>query len=197
MLFTFLIFNMRQKLKAFLISILIIATVLTLAFTFSPNFQARMHQAKVDISTMLVEKDFNKSLSIRIGLWIIGIEQITQELDFGTGIGNDMNQVAILAQKNGMNNNFDSCADHHNMFITYAIQLGELGLLLIVLLFYFVFKIPIQNRMYKNINVLFMIMFTIWGLIGIAFHTMNPMILFSLLVGLANGISFQEKLNRN
>ena len=192
MLVLLFILNMKQKLKALLFSTLLIGLVLTVASLFSSNFQERADQAKVDISKMVQEKDYNGSLSIRIGLWMAGIDQITQELDFGTGIGNDMNEVAYFAKQNSINNNFDLFTDHHNMFITYAIQLGELGLLLILLLFYFIFKLPIQNKMYKNINILFISSFTLWGCTGMIFHVMDSMTLFTVFVGLFNSLTLQN-----
>jgi len=195
MLFALFMLNIKQKLKALLFSATLVSLVLILAFSFSPNFQARAQQAKIDISKMIEERDYRRSLSIRIGLWISGIDQITQELDFGVGIGNDMNEVAFYAQKNSINNDFEEFADHHNMFITYAIQLGEPGLLILLALFYFILTLNIKNKMYKNMNTLFILIFTIWGLTGIAFHAMMPMILFSLFIALFNGIYFLEKEN--
>jgi len=196
MLFVLFILNVNHKLKAFLSALVLVVTILTVAINFSPTFQERVKQGETDIVKMIEEKDYNGSLSIRIGLWIAGIDQITDKLDFGSGIGNDMNKIPYYTQKNDISNNFETFADHHNMFITYAIQLGEPGLLTLLFLFYLILRLEIQNKTYKNINIMFITAFFIWSLTGITFHAMQPMVLFTLFTSLGNaiyGVENQEK----
>ena len=196
MLFILFILNMKQKLKALLFSITLVALVLTLAFTFSPNVQERVHQGQTDIYKMQKEKDYEGSLSSRIGLWIIGVDQITEKFDFGTGIGSDMDEIVYYAEKNDIDYKFEIFTDHHNMFITYAIQLGEPVLFIVILLFYFIFTLHIENKMYQNLNILFIVSFTLWGWTGMIFHVMDSMTLFALFVGLFNSLASQKNKNK-
>jgi O-antigen ligase len=197
MLFVLFMLNVKHKIKAFFISVLLMSAILFTAFTLSPNFQERVEQAKSDIVLMIKENNYEGSLSIRLGLWIAGVDQITEKFDFGTGIGNDMKLVPYYAQKNSIHNDFNEFSDHHNMFITYAIQLGEVGLLIILVLFYFIFTLGVKNKMYKNINILFLTAFILWSFTGMTLHIMDSMTLFTLFVTLLNGVYLLEHKSKS
>ena len=188
------ILNAKHKLKAVAVSVLFLSITFFAAYNISPNFQNRFNQATTDVSQMIEQNNYTGSFSTRVSLWIIGIDQITDSISLGSGMGNEMNQIEYYVQKH----NFDIThlkrfGDHHNMFITYGIQLGQIGLILIFLIFYFVYTLKIKDPMNKNLNTVFIITFTLWSFTGTTFHTMNPMTFFALFAGLFNAISYIEK----
>ncbi len=184
------IINTKHKLKAIIVSILFLSITFLAAYNISPNFHDRFNQARVDVSQMVEENNYKGSFSTRVSLWIIGFDQITDSISLGSGIGNENNQMIHYAQKH----NFDvsyikGFEDHHNMFITYGVQLGQIGLILILLIFYFVYTIKIKNQMYNSLNIIFITVFALWSFTGTTFHTMNPMTFFALFAGLFNAMS--------
>ncbi len=197
LLVTLAILNTRQKIKAALLSVLFLFILFLTAYNVSPNFPTRFNQVTTDISQMVEKNNYTGSFTTRVSLWIIGIDEITDSISLGSGIGNEMNQVEYYAQKH----NFDithmkKFADHHNMFITYGVQLGQIGLILILLIFYFTMTLKIEERMYKNLNTVFVIVFALWSFTGTTLHTMNPMTFFALFAGLFNALSIikEEKV---
>jgi len=192
--FTIFILNMKNKLIAIIVSILILASLLLTAYNFSPNLQKRFQQVSHDISMVVNEKTFTSSLSTRISLWIVGLDQIIDGEAFGTGIGNEQNNINYYKEKRDWKtmDNLDSY-DHHNMFITYAIQLGPLGLLLFLAILYSIYSLKFSHKHYRTITIIFLITFIMWSFGGSTFHLMKSMVFFTLFVGLLNKISYNQR----
>ena len=97
---------------------------------------------------MINEKDFSNSLSLRVALWISGLEASKHNLIFGSGIGDERENANYILQKfNISNDNFkqetENSIDFHNMYVQYIVQLGIVGLIVILLIFYLFFKLDI------------------------------------------------------
>jgi len=187
--------NIKHKIIALFGIIITLGIILTLSYNFNPNFISRMAQTNIDIKNMLYNDTYNGSISNRVALWYIGIDEILdQKYIIGAGIGNDTSKMEYYADKNKFKYSDIKQGDHHNMFITYFIQLGLFGFILISLLFYFIFKLDIKNKVYRNLNITFAITFLLWSFTGMNFHGMNPMTLFAFFIGLFNSISRYEDI---
>lgn len=193
-LFMVFILNMKKKLKAFILSLLLLVITFSIAYNSSPNFNKRFNQATVDISNMIHKDNFKGSFATRVALWIVGFEEITDKFSFGSGIGNEMRNVNYYSKNNNWTTHkLSRYGDHHNIFITYGVQLGQIGLVLILSIFYFLFSLKIKNNQYKNLNYVFIILFIMWSFGGLSFHLMSSMVFFALFAGLFNKIQLIEK----
>jgi len=182
--------SIKNKIKAITMTLMLTVSIFTLAYYTSPNFQHRFSQAKDDISKMIYKKDFHGDFATRVSLWIIGADQISNNLFVGSGIGNEMRPLKLYTKKHGFDyNNLKTLADHHNTFITIGIQLGIAGLILIFLIFYSIFRLKFNNFKYQILNYTFLLAFVMWSFGGITFHTMNPMVFFALWAGIFNKIA--------
>lgn len=191
--FTLFILNLKNKLTATLVSTFILTGILISAYNLSPNLQHRFQQVTDDLSMVINENTYQGSLSIRMSLWEVGLDEIKDIKAFGSGIGNEKNKIDYYSsQKNWSVPENLSTYDHHNMFITYAIQLGPLGLLLFLAILYSIYRLKFTSKYYHNITIIFLITFVMWSLGGNTFHLMKSMVFFTLFVGLLNKISHSE-----
>ena len=192
-----ILLSFKQKLKAFLASTLLLITIFTLAYNFSPTFKVRITQAEKGIESMIYKNDYTTDgFNQRVSLWIVGLDNFSDHFFLGNGIGNDVKEIQYYAKKDGFNPKFMlQFADNHNMFLIVALQVGILGLLSMILIFYAIFRLEFQTKRYKILNLTFIVGFLLWSLGNTTFHTMNPMIFFALFAGLFNKISQLEGLS--
>ena len=186
--------NFKNKIKALFLSSFILATILILAYNFSPVFHNRVNQAKYDIKNMIYKKNFHGSFATRVSLWILGSEAIYNAPFYGYGIGNDMKQTLKISKELGFDaNKLKSYSDNHNTFITLILQLGIFGVLIIFFIYYALFRLNFLSNYFNIMKYIFIIAFFAWSFGGITFHTMYPMIFFTLFAGLFNKISQIEQ----
>ena len=195
-IFIKLIMCLDHKIKATLIAIFLIISVFLTAYVISPNFHARTNQTLQDINLMIYQDDFETgALGQRVSFWIIGLDDLKDNI-FGHGIGNDVKNVRYYAEKRGYaasTTSSDTFTDHHNMFLTIALQLGLIGSFIIFSMFYAIFTLSFKSENYKILNLTFIVAFSMWSFGGMTFHLMNSMIFFALFAGLFNAISKIEK----
>jgi O-antigen ligase len=190
-----LVYNFQSKIRFFTTSIVSIILIVVVAYNSSPNFHNRVNQAKNDLHNMAYSDNYNSSLGIRVLFWTIGGAQALDNLfTVGSGIGNEMKEIEHYAKEHGFNYSsyLASYADHHNIFVTYSIQLGIIGLLLILLMFYFLARLPISTIEYKSLSYVFVILFISWSFTGITLHVMNGMVFFSLFAGLFSSLASNQ-----
>ncbi len=191
-IFLSIILSFKNKIKAFGVSLFILASVFFLAYNFSPNFKYRLDYSVSEIGDMIEKNDFRGGFSTRVSLWVCGIDKFTNNPLVGAGIGNEMKDIRYYAKKNHFDPQFlygFSKSDHHNTFITMAVQQGITGLIILVFIFYSIVTLKFKTYRYKILNYTFILAFFMWSMGGITFHTMNPMVFFALFAGLFNKIS--------
>lgn len=193
-----ILLSFQHKVKAFFVSTLLLITIFTLAYNFSPNFKQRLEQGSTGVYNMLYHDDFKSDgFSQRVSLWIIGVDNFKDHFFFGNGLGNDVKEIKYYANKRGFDAEFLShFGDNHNMFLIVALQVGIFGLLIMFLIFYSIFRLQFSSHMHKILSLTFIVGFVLWSLGNTTFHTMNPMIFFALFAGLFNKIS-QIESNKN
>lgn len=186
--------NMKNKFKAFVLSTLILAFTFTVAYEVSPNFHNRLNLMINEMSIMFNENNYKGSFPIRISFWVMGMDEFTDKISLGNGIGNEMQNIPYYAKKHGYDAEYlKQYHGHHNMYLTYGIQLGQLGFILFLLIFVSLFRLEFTSKRYANLNLIFITTFMLWSLIGTTFHLMDAMTFFALFAGLFNKVSLMEK----
>ena len=94
-------------------------------------------------------------------------------------------------------NNIYYYVDFHNMFIQYLSQLGIFGIIIILLIFYYMFKIKINNSRLNDLKNLFVILYLLWSIVALTFHINTSLTFFILFLGLflKYSINSKEQLN--
>ena len=177
--------NFKNKLKAVVLFISLGTTIFVSAYNLSPVFKDRFDYFLHDVEVMINEKDFSNSFSLRVALWISGLEASKHNLIFGSGIGDERENANYILQKfNISNDNFkqdtENSIDFHNMYVQYIVQLGIVGLIVILLIFYLFFKLDIRDKVYRNLLIIFLILYFCHSMLGNSFHINQSMVLFAL-----------------
>ncbi len=191
--------NFKNKLKAVVLFISLGTTIFVSAYNLSPVFKDRFDYFLHDVEVMINEKDFSNSFSLRVALWISGLEASKHNLIFGSGIGDERENANYILQKfNISNDNFkqetENSIDFHNMYVQYIVQLGIVGLIVILLIFYLFFKLDIRDKVYRNLLIIFLILYFCHSMLGNSFHINQSMVLFALFSSIFITISKYEKL---
>lgn len=186
--------NIKRKFLALLCMLIITTSILFIAYNVSPNFQNRLSSAVVDTKD-IIDGDFGGSLGQRVSLWIIGSNIFVDNILTGTGTGNELNGFKYYAEKYDFPDynleGYDKVGfvDYHNSFIQYAVQLGLIGLFLYLGIFYSLLRHKFQDRLYRNLNIIFITVFILHSMVFFSFHLIHPMVLFSLFASLLAVIS--------
>lgn len=191
--------NFKNKLKAVVLFISLGTTIFVSAYNISPVFKDRFDYFLHDVEVMINEKDFSNSFSLRVALWISGLEASKHNLIFGSGIGDERENANYILQKfNISNDNFkqdtENSIDFHNMYVQYIVQLGIVGLIIILLIFYLLFKLDIRDKVYRNLLIIFLILYFCHSMLGNSFHINQSMVLFALFSSIFITIYKYEKL---
>jgi len=193
-----ILLSFKHKIKAFFVSTLLLISIFTLAYNFSPNFKHRYEAGKDGVYNMIYHNNYTSDgFNQRVSLWIVGVDNFRDHFFFGNGLGNDVKEIKYYAQKRGFDAEFLSqFGDNHNMFLIVSLQVGILGLLIMILIFYSIFRLQFSSNIYKILNLTFIVGFFLWSLGNTTFHTMNPMIFFAFFAGLFNSISNIQRLKK-
>jgi len=192
-LFVLAVFHLKLSLKKLLGLFVTLVTVLLLAYNFSPNFHDRIGQLQTDMSNMYEKNEFTGSLSIRFALWRVGLDVFIDNPILGTGIGGETANIKEYALAHNFNH-LEKFTDYHNSFIQYAVQLGIIGLLIPIFIFYQLFTLKFQTEQYKLLSTAFTTIFILHAMGGFSFHILDSLAFLCTFAALFNAISFKEKL---
>jgi len=185
-LLLYLIFY-KSTIKSFIMSIVLFALLLTLSYNSIEIFKTRVDQATQDINR-IVNGNFKGSFGQRVGLIYVGIEVFKEKPLLGWGVKDNFEAIKTIVVRedykqfkhvyNVMNQHF------HNQYIIYATQLGIVGLVLFLLIFYYLSRIKIDNTELSRIRFLFIVVFMVSLVSTEFFHQLHPIGLFALFSGL-------------
>ena len=185
-LLLYLIFY-KSTIKSFIMSIVFFALLLSLSYNSIEIFKTRANQATQDINR-IVNGNFKGSFGQRVGLIYVGIEVFKEKPILGWGVKDNFEAIKTIVVRedykqfkhvyNVMNQHF------HNQYIIYATQLGIVGLVLFLLIFYYLSRIKIANTEISRIRFLFIVVFMVSLVSTEFFHQLHPIGLFALFSGL-------------
>jgi O-antigen ligase len=177
--------NIKNKLKALFLMSLLLFIILFSAYKYSPVFQTRINDMYINIKNIIYYNDFNTSSGVRIGFYIIGYDILKDNPLIGVGVSDTMNEVKKYANNLPYDfNKLKTMPNVHNDFLQILIQLGIIGALLYILIFYNIFKIIIKDIYYKNLPIIFVSIYVISSMFENMIHQQFSMLLFTLFVGL-------------
>ena len=194
--FTLGLLNIKNKIKSLLIMFFLSGFVLSTAYIVSPNFNQRANALKSDIERMVYNDQYTGGLGQRVALWTMGTNVFFDNLAYGTGLGDEIEGAKNFANQYNFTIYKDieehGYIDYHNAYIQYGIQLGIVGLILFISIFYILLRTKFTSTIYRNLNISFTIIFGLYSMSLCTFHLMNPMVLFALFAALFSSISRLE-----
>jgi O-antigen ligase len=124
----------------------------TLAYSFSPIFNAKIHQTESSIVKLLnKDANFSTSLGQRAGVYYYDYKIIKDNVLFGVGTGDSIDEFhKILPQKWV---SLKQMSHEHNQFLSVLVKLGIVGLMIYLNIFYQVFKYKQDEKDLRFIQV--------------------------------------------
>jgi O-antigen ligase len=173
----------NSKLKAAITSSILIFVIATAAFNFSPIFKSRAISAVEDIVNF--DGNSNTSLGQRATFAINSFELFKRSPLFGIGTGdfpNEYKKINLINSPNVINT-----VQPHNMYVLVLSQLGLLGLVSFLMIFYYQFLTAInaKNSLVRDIGVALPLLFLLIMLSDsylLGHYTGNLFILFSSFI---------------
>ncbi len=141
-------YGRRKKIKATIVSLIIILSIFLGAYNSSSIFQNRMNEAVTNISTYNTDGNKNTSVGQRMTYTINSLEIIKNNLFLGVGTGDFPSEYNKMHVKNTPEVN--TTVNPHNMYILVTVQLGLVGLLGMLLIFYQQIKFSLSAKIKIN-----------------------------------------------
>ncbi len=183
-MFILLYIHTKSKLKGLAVSIAIIMTALTFAYNFSPVFEKRLGDTIIELNK-IQKGDLNTSFGERLSMYYMAGDIISKNPLFGVGTGSELQAMIQCIDKKYPDLAYLKHNNHfHNAFIQIFVQLGFVGFMLMILIFYYAYKIDLKDKYFSNIKIIFLTIFILVNTISNGFHQQFTMALFALVLGL-------------
>lgn len=131
----------NNKFKAFLLSIIIIPTIFFLAYTNSTLFHKRVLEGIDNIENYSNNK--NTSMGERLNFLLNSFKIIEKSPIFGVGTGDFKNEYKLINKSEVAH--LSNTTHPHNMYLLVTTQLGIVGLISLLSIFYFQIKIALKE----------------------------------------------------
>ena len=156
-------------------------------------------QARIDASYHALEKignnqNYNTSLGTRIAFYPLTFDILSQKENsffYGVGMGDLEYELEESIKRTNMINYVYKHV--HSSYLTALLNTGILGFILLIMLFYYLFKIKTTNQDLKFIQYLFILNFSIGIIPDILLTQKITMVYFSVFVGI---ILAQQKIEQ-
>ena len=166
---------------------IVTTTIVILAYNISPIFKNKFDQGNKEFSKLLNQEkgQYNDSIGLRIGAWMVSYEVFKDSPLLGTGIGSELE--AIHAKIDHSMKEFESVKKLHHLhsnYVSFLVQLGFIGLLLYLSIFYYLYKLPVLKHEILNLKYIFISIFIISSFFDYLFVLQFPLTLFIMFCGI-------------
>ncbi len=136
----FVIHHYKLNFKTVTLMTLFFVSVFTLAYNFSPVFNNRMQDTKETLHK-LSHNQMQTSFGQRVAIWIAASKLIKEHPLLGVGIGDSKKAIHDIQQKDYPDRPYINTLLHiHNQFMQIYLDSGIIGFVLLILIFYLLFK---------------------------------------------------------
>ncbi len=190
------ILHFKLRLKTLFLSILVIGTLFTFAYQFSPMFQKRVALGIQDVEK-IQQGNLSSSWGIRVAYIILGTDIIKDNPLIGVGL-----EDASASAKKYLDHDIYRFPAYfkqllptmhfHNQYLMTTIQTGFIGLMLFFILFYYFFKLPIKDEELKRLSILFATIFLVGFTTDVYMTSGDTRTLFILFIALFTAASLDN-----
>lgn len=185
-LFVLAMLSFKNKLKAFFVSIILSALVLGIAFNLSTTFYERIMTGKNSLVNVVEKEDYCSSWGSRVAVWVVAEDIIIEHPVLGVGVSDNMTEFHNLISTTYPK--MECIQGHlmhmHNQYIQIFTQLGFIGLVIFLSIFYMILKLPLKEVEYRNIQYVYVTVVLFAFVSEVLYHRQFSMALFALIVGI-------------
>jgi len=185
-LFVLAMVTFKNKIKALFIFAVLSVSLLGLAFTWSNTFHDRIITAKRSLVNVAEQGNYCTSWGSRIGAWKVSREIIEDYPIIGIGIDDNMQAFYRLigSKYPEMICGGNTLVHMHNQYLQILTQTGLVGLFLFLAIFFYIAKLEIRNKEYKQMKAIYLSV-TLFAFVSeVLLHRQFGMALFALIVGI-------------
>jgi O-antigen ligase len=134
----------KQRIKPLLLILIMIPSIFLSAYQISDLFQKRVNLAINDVVTFhSISNHYESSIGLRLNFAINSFEIIKQNPIIGVGTGDFPSEYKKINQIDSPY--LPNSSNPHNMYILVLVQLGFLGLISMLVIFYYQIKLSINS----------------------------------------------------
>ncbi|MDB2361834.1 O-antigen ligase family protein [Flavobacteriales bacterium] len=174
----FLIITFWNKKLWLAISFLSIISIVLLSYNFSSTFNQRINSSLVN-SQQLDEESTN-SLNTRYFLFKYSLDKIKERPVMGFGTGSFVQEFSSISEHSTKILEGDIHKTPHNNYLFVWFELGLIGLLLFISIFYFQIK-EVYKKPLGKLRIIMPIMFLVIMMFDIYFQNHNSAVLYAYL----------------
>ena len=184
-LFILALVSFKNKLKAFIISICLSVLMLGVAYQFSDTFHQRVEIAQSNVENVIKQGDYCSSWGRRIGAYITAKDIVAQSPVLGVGIIDNMDEFRKLVDDKYPEMGCIKELQHmHNQYLQILTQLGFVGLLIFLVIFYTIGTIHLEKGEFYYIKYTYLTVLLFALIPEVLLHRAFSLTLFSLIIGL-------------
>ena len=133
------------------------------AYQFSPLFNQRVNSAVEEVINYDQGLDYPGSVGKRITLSINSLDIVKENPIFGVGTGDFPSEYKKMNITNNSTTELNNATNPHNMYLLIFVQLGLIGLLSMLSIFYYQIKLSFHshNRYLKDIGITLPLLFLV------------------------------------
>ncbi|MEA1952987.1 MAG: O-antigen ligase family protein, partial [Campylobacterota bacterium] len=182
MLFTYYKPNIRNIFLVLLFPIV----VFVIGYSLDKEIQQRVNNAFDTIDNIIDNQNYNSSLGVRFASYPIVYDILSQEQNsfiLGMGTGGMVQEIKVSIERLKILDVYHPSHTHNSYLDTY-LNSGILGLLLLLLIFYYIWKLKINDSYMLFVKQLVVITFMIAMLPDIMFNIKEAMYFFAVFISL-------------
>lgn len=183
------IYHYRFSLRSLIIFIFLSITLFVGSYTIIDQFKLRVHEGIQDIE-LLEQGNLNTSWGLRAAFWIVSYDILQIHPIVGAGIGDYKLMATDVLQINKhhfSSDIIDWCSNthFHNQYLMIIVQTGIIGFLLMLWLFFELFKLKIDDPELREFKILGLTIFIVASIAEPLWILQFPIILFVFITSLS------------
>ncbi len=189
-LFVSIIIHFKLSVKSLLFFALLSASIFYGAYKTLPLFETRVNQAVSDIK-LWRSGNYQSSWGLRALFWVISSEVVKEHPLLGVGLGDYREATKAFFSKSDCPIHLSKslqewCEDthFHNQYLMVLVQSGIIGLVLLLAIFFYLYRLRIKDPEIKEISILFTTVYLVSFIAEPLFMKQFPLVLFVLFGGL-------------
>ena len=196
-LFILIFIYFRHNYKYIIFSLLTVIFVFSMGFFFSDNVSKRLKEGYSDIVNVIEDKNYNTSFGIRLSSYIL-IPKIIKNEDFNIlyGIGySKVNSVIQGIQVDEIGVFMKEQLGHlHNSYITIFAGTGSIGLILLLLIWYYLIVTKIKDNYFNYVRYSFVFIVFLGGFTENMFRQKEVMMLSAIFISIIIVVSTEYNI---
>jgi len=197
---TVILFIFRKKIskKIIFFTFLLIGTTYILAYSNSSIVKSKVYSIKHGLVNAYEKQEYQGSVGLRIGWWIYSYDVFKNNILFGVGTGDHLDEVKKIVDLDTKNKAALSVAltsggngSLHSEYLDNLIQFGLIGLFVFLNIFYSIYKTSSTNSTIELLKYLLLIIFLTNSTVSLIFIHSTLGKIFILLSALL--VSQQKK----